>query len=129
METATIGNVAHRRKSAVWARAIVIRTANVRAALFVAWTTAETRTARRIRTPTVAENRQPQTRAMAMAMPGLAAPHQGNAMSGKVIVIVIPIVKPALFVALTTAEITTEMPNERLIAVNILERVATHCVV
>jgi len=129
METATIGNVAHRRKSAVWARAIVIRTANVRAASFAAWTTAEARTARRIRTPTVAENRQPQTRAMAMAMPGLAAPHQGNAMSGKVIVIVILTVKPASFVALTTAEITTEMPNKRLTAVNILERVATHCVV
>ena len=77
METQTIGVVAHRRKSVVWARAIVTRTTIVRAASFVAMTIAERRTARRTRSPTVAESRQPQTRAMGMKMTGLAAPHQG----------------------------------------------------
>jgi len=125
METQTIGVVAHRRKSVVWARAIVIRTAIVRAASFAAWTTAERRTARRTRTPTVAESRQSQTRAMAMAMTGLAAPHQGNAMLDRVIAIGILTVKPAWCVAKTTAEITTEMPNDGLTVVNILERVVT----
>jgi len=122
METKTIGLAARHRKNVQQARAIAIRTVIARTASCAAGTTVGRRTARRTRTLTVAESRLSQTNAMGTATHGPAAPHQGNAMLARVTAIEIPTANPASFVAKTTAEISTEMPNDGLIAANILER-------